>query len=103
MADMIKRKQKKYLVDASFELELVNGEVQTFPLKLTSWDCAKLADFKEKESPSALVKLLRTDIYKLPNDIEISDEEIWESLIPLGEYLVDRFPDVFKMPKSGLL
>lgn len=103
MADMIKRKEKKYLIDASFELELVNGEIQTFPLKLTSWDLAKLADFKEKESPSAIIRLLRNDLYKLPNDVEISDEELWDSLEPLGEYLEKRFPKTFKMPKSGLL
>lgn len=88
MADLIKRKKDtKLIVDAEFELQLVNGEIKTFPLKLTSWQLLQIAKLEETGNYRGIINAIRNDVYKLPTDIEVSDEEIWETFQGVGEYI----------------
>lgn len=91
MADIIKRKKREYLIDASFEIETDKG-IEVLPLKITNYEYMKAKDLLENNKIDEVVEYVKTVIYKMDKDVVVDPEEILLSFRTIAEYILKKSP-----------
>lgn len=95
MADyVIKRKKLEPILKAKIELE-VDGKVKAYPIEIYPAQALKMNKFvagmnvEDYETLEKTINYFKENIFKINSKINVSDDEIINAVIALGEALKD--------------